>query len=351
MRIAIVCKVIDNFGDAGFCLRLSKAMAKAGHQVFLLHDHPDTLQLLYPTSEVDTLELIEASSPNFHPNLLGALDMIIEPFGTSSEQTRHRYDLDLKIHQPTTPWLVIDYLSAEGWIENFHLTQSLDPSSGHQSTFFYPGFTPKTGGLIHGDYPANLLNHDAGESRTHPRIFVFAYPNAPLKRLAATCEKINHEQPKWRIDWASANPGEANLTGVVRSIGFCRQSAFDHLLANYDVLFVRGEDSFVRAQLAGKPMIWQIYPTKDNAHENKLRQFFELYSTGLGHQVKDALWNVWCAWNCTSGAPGIEQSWLALMPHLQTLKSHAIGWRNHLQQGPELVSEILTWRSKQSPTL
>jgi len=36
-----------------------------------------------------------------------------------------------------------------------------------------------------------------------------------------------------------------------------------------DVNFVRGEDSFVRAQFAARPLVWQAYPQDEGAHLNK----------------------------------------------------------------------------------
>ena len=66
---------------------------------------------------------------------------------------------------------------------------------------------------------------------------------------------------------------ERSLSGslhrVVRT-GYRPQSEFDRLLWASDAAVVRGEDSFVRAQLAGIPFLWSIYPTEDGAHFVKL---------------------------------------------------------------------------------
>ena len=45
-----------------------------------------------------------------------------------------------------------------------------------------------------------------------------------------------------------------------------------------DFNFVRGEDSFARALLTGKPFLWHIYPQEENLHLQKLQSFLELYS-------------------------------------------------------------------------
>ena len=50
-------------------------------------------------------------------------------------------------------------------------------------------------------------------------------------------------------------------------LAFSDPKTYDQLLWSCDLNIVRGEDSFVRAQPAGKPMVWHIYPQEDAAHE------------------------------------------------------------------------------------
>ncbi|MCE2747050.1 MAG: elongation factor P maturation arginine rhamnosyltransferase EarP [Burkholderiales bacterium] len=352
MHIGIVCKVIDNFGDAGFSLRLAKALVAMGHSVDLFHDEPTTFQALYPRHENNKLSLIDATGIDFEIQRLKTPELILEPFGTSSEQTKFRFDSALKRLFPETPWLLIDYLSSESWVESFHLSNSADPSTGHVTTFFYPGFTDKTGGLIHCDYPTHLIGKRAASDATSLNIFVFAYPNAPIRELIDSCNAMNTRGSDLQIGLAG-NAAAPEQGDCANAIPFVAQSGFDELLATYDVLFVRGEDSFVRAQLAGKPFIWQIYPTEDNAHAEKLACFFDLYSTGLGADCKLALWNCWLGWNGIGSEPmpDFGKSWIALLPHLPELQTHALKWQSRLLNGRELVKEVLTWRSLQTPTL
>lgn len=69
------------------------------------------------------------------------------------------------------------------------------------------------------------------------------------------------------------------MTGNLRvvSIPFLSQLEYDELLWLCDLNFVRGEDSFVRAQWAAKPMVWQIYPQAEDAHLIKLDSFMTHY--------------------------------------------------------------------------
>jgi uncharacterized repeat protein (TIGR03837 family) len=349
MHIGIVCKVIDNFGDAGFSLRLAKALTTIGHRVNLFHDEPSTFQALYPYPSTNNLTLIDASKTDIDNVQQHDLNLILEPFGTSSEQTRFRFDLTLKRLFPRTPWLLIDYLSSEEWVEKFHLSTSTDPGTGHVTTFFYPGFTDKTGGLIYCDYPPNLLiGKQQQKKNTGLKIFVFAYPNAPVRSLINICNLINTPDCTVKIGLACNRVmlGQGDCADILT---FVPQNEFDELLAQYDVLFVRGEDSFVRAQLAGKPLIWQIYPTKDYAHAEKLSCFYNLYSKGLGPDCKSALWNCWLAWNGFDSVVKFSEIWISLLPHLAELNIHAIKWQRQLLNGRELVKEVLTWYGAQTP--
>src|SRR5262249_23068691 len=53
---------------------------------------------------------------------------------------------------------------------------------------------------------------------------------------------------------------------TLRSIAFLEQDEYDRLLWTCDINFVRGEDSFVRAQWAASPFVWHLYPQTEEAH-------------------------------------------------------------------------------------
>jgi uncharacterized repeat protein (TIGR03837 family) len=67
----------------------------------------------------------------------------------------------------------------------------------------------------------------------------------------------------------------------VSVVPFLAQARFDLLLWAVDAALVRGEDSFVRAQLAGLPMLWDIYPQSAGAHLKKLAAFLDRYQSEL----------------------------------------------------------------------
>ena len=86
--------------------------------------------------------------------------------------------------------------------------------------------------------------------------------------------------------WTGGNvphPGHPFRRGrlSLHAIPFVAQDDYDRLLWLSTVNFVRGEDSFVRAQWAARPFAWHIYPQADGAHWRKLDAFVDRYAAGL----------------------------------------------------------------------
>ena len=319
-------------------LRLARELCRLGHTVTLAHNNPTTLQALMGNERLPGLSLLTIDFEQANAPIDPALDLILEPFGSSNaDGNPHTLLARLQQQFAATPWLTIDYLSAEAWTQAFHLTPSIKPTTGHRSWYFYPGFGPHTGGLIHNDWPS-LTGHEALPSNTHPfkKLFVFCYATERVQHLHAALE------PTQSLHLANRNPN-TNMSHTFQ-VDFCAQREFDRRLLEFDFLLVRGEDSFVRAQLAGKPFVWEIYPTPDGAHRIKLEAFFTLYTQNLDAQAARALKTLWLAWNGFLPATAIGQAWLELMPHQDVLSKHAQQWQAFLFKGPDLVQEILNWR-------
>lgn len=333
MNIVIVCRIIDNFGDAGFSLRLALEICKRNHSVKLLCDDIQILLQLAPPELPSNLKLLEVQQGDKLGDQLCETNAVIECFGSSSCPASALSNPIIQSCVGQVPWLVVDYLSAESWIEEFHGVKSINPQTGYESTYFYPGFSNKTGGVIHSDcLPFETVKKP--EKRKKQKIFVFCYPQAPLDRLASAL--MNHQQ---------LVVSEKCVTTKIKRVEttpFCPITEFDQLLMHSDWCFVRGEDSFVRAQLIGKPFVWQIYPTMDRAHEGKLASFFEIYTETLAREAKAALKDLWWAWNGLNENINFEATWSHVDQHYCALEQHANEWALKLRNGPDLVSEILT---------
>ncbi len=123
----------------------------------------------------------------------------------------------------------------------------------------------------------------------------------------------------------------------VRIVPFVEQDVFDRLLWACDCNFVRGEDSFVRAQWAARPLVWQIYPQQEDAHWHKLAAFLALYCAGLAPDAAAALRAMWEGWNRGSGA---GDAWAPFWDHRAELSAHAEDWAARLREHADLASAL-----------
>ena len=112
-----------------------------------------------------------------------------------------------------------------------------------------------------------------------------------------------------------------------------------------DLNFVRGEDSWVRAQWAARPFIWHIYPQDENLHHVKLRAFLQKYAVNTQSLVDFSL-----CWNGEREGQ-MDALWTSLQAELPTIVRRAQQsgqdpqeFANHMFEHnhiPELVQEIL----------
>jgi uncharacterized repeat protein (TIGR03837 family) len=116
---------------------------------------------------------------------------------------------------------------------------------------------------------------------------------------------------------------------------FTDQRGYDTLLWASDINFVRGEDSFVRAQWAMKPFVWHIYPQADNAHGPKLDAALDRYARTLPGEARAALRRFWHAWN-SGGSP----DWHNFAQHLPALRQRAVSWAAELAQAGDLAGNL-----------
>ena len=305
MRWDIFCQIVDNYGDAGVCWRLARSLSSIhGQEVRIFCDDLPTLNLLASGVDLSIKDKIDLQSwEASYANARHSIDMpdvVIEAFGCELPE---RYLAGLFI-APTKRLIInLEYLSAEPWVIEFHGKAS-PQSHGIPKYFFFPGFQDEVGGLLLDPIPAeghlvtNNIPNDLKETwlKLRPdakRISVFCYPGAPLKRWLEDLGKLGEN-----IDvlLAHGHTEQLNLYGEqsislpnnlqLLSMPFVSQDEYDWVLSQCDFNIVRGEDSFVRAQLAGKPFIWHIYPQEDRVHEMKLAAFLDLYLEDASQELR-----------------------------------------------------------------
>ena len=117
---------------------------------------------------------------------------------------------------------------------------------------------------------------------------------------------------------------------------------YDQLLAACDLNFVRGEDSWVRAQWAGRPWIWHIYPQEEQAHLNKLEAHLQQVLT-LG-QLSSPWVEAQRAWNDQACS---LPSWRACRDALPAWSEACRRWRDYLRSLPELSEAVMRFHTNQ----
>ncbi|WP_288843775.1 elongation factor P maturation arginine rhamnosyltransferase EarP [uncultured Deefgea sp.] len=365
----IFCRVVDNFGDIGVCWRLARQLANEHHLAVTLwvDDLASFAQIrpeIHPDLAIQTLDTVSIRHwPKQWPIETSASEVVIEAFGCDlpSAYLAHMQQW------PSKPiWLNLEYLSAEDWVAGCHGLPS--PQMGLNKYFFFPGFSQRTGGLIaERSMLSRRAQWQASDSQQLRRQLA---PLLPAETAATVFISLfSYENPAV-IDWLSAlkdSPTPIHLfipigkvlpqiaqllklpalyVGQVYQYGACHlailpmlsQDDYDQLLWSCDLNFVRGEDSFVRAQWAGIPMVWQIYPQSENTHLDKLAAFLALYTADLPTQSAEALTAFYQCWN---QGGDVAASWLAYCQQRAILQKHAKNWAFRLAEHGDLATNLV----------
>lgn len=361
----LFCSVVDNFGDIGVCWRLARQLAaEHGICVRLWVDDLRSAVRLVPgldvgraSQSIDGVEIRRWETPFASaepgPVVLAAFACRLPEVFTEAMARRI----------PRPLWINLEYLSAEDWVVGCHGLPSPHPRLPLVEHFFFPGFDRRTGGLLReADYAARRAAFSAEAFRSAlglaPRVpdelcvSLFAYENAGLAQLLDCWSRATHPVtclvPEGRVlaSVAGVFGGGALEVGqrlhrgalTIQVLPFVEQRRYDELLWACDLNFVRGEDSFVRAQWAGQPFVWHIYPQDEDAHLVKLDAFMERFCNGLDAAAADAFAAFWRAWNRETG---VAEAWPAFQAALPTLRGHAGPWVAQLQEAGELASKLV----------
>ncbi len=373
----IFCTVVDNFGDIGVTWRLAKQ---------LVHEHDLPVRLW-----VDDLASFARICPELDPQLTqqacqgvdirhwhahfpeewqpGAV--VIEAFACELPATARQ-----NMAKSRTPplWLNLEYLSAESWIDECHGLPSLQ-QNGLNKFFFFPGFSPRSGGLLcEGSLtterqqwqgsPARrqalLADFGLPEQPAHTRyISIFTYESAALPallthwrdgQLPICCLIPQGRALNSILPWLGVKElpvgtlwQQGSLTILI--LPMTDQEGYDRLLWSCDFNLVRGEDSFLRAQWAGRPFLWHIYPQADDAHLEKLTAFLRLYGHNLSPTCYNALISLCVSYDKGQAEEAVA-AWKSLEQHARELQEHAQRWPGQALAGGDLASRLVQFSEK-----
>jgi uncharacterized repeat protein (TIGR03837 family) len=372
LRIDVVCRVVDNFGDAGVCWRLCRQLASEhAASVRLAIDDVATLARIAPSldpnavlqraSGVEIRQLDERVPDGPLP------DAVVTAFGAAlPDAWLHA----LAASRNAPAWVVLEHLSAEDWVDGAHGLPSPHPRLPLARWVFFPGFTPATGGMLR---ERELMNaRDAFAADAHAldatwasmglsppgeeevAVFVFCYPNDALPALfdawadgGAPVRAVVPEGvaagalERWAAG-AVPRPGRAitrrALTLAV--VPFTDQDAFDRRLWACDLDVVRGEDSFVRAQWAAQPLVWHAYPQRERAHVAKREAFLARYLDAAPREGAAALARFTRAF-CDEDPLATAAAWPDLRAALPELRVHARRWADARARSPDLATSLV----------
>jgi len=348
----IFCAVVDNLGDAGVCWRLARQLAaEHGWAVRLWINNLTPLTLLRPGIEalrerqvIDGVDIRQwpAQFPNVRP-----AQVVIEAFACELPQI---YVAAMAAQTLKPVWLNLEYLSAEDWVVGCHGLASPHPTLPLVKHFFFPGFVAGTGGLLREKEFAVPLAPTFCDPLT---VSLFCYDNPALPRLldlwaqepaTLTClvaEGLPRRQAEAWLGTGFAVGTEFRRGALtLRALPFVPQPAYDSILAGCNLNFVRGEDSFVRAQWAERPFVWQIYPQDGNAHRPKLDAFLAHYSAGLDLSTSAAVAAFWQAWN---GGGDLAHAWPAFRTAIPRLATQAPSWVDRIRQPGDLAANLVAF--------
>jgi uncharacterized repeat protein (TIGR03837 family) len=367
-RLDLFCRVVDNYGDIGICWRLARQWRREhGLDVTLWVDDLASFKRICPEVDVDagTQQLAGVTVRHWRDQdgvytPADVADIVIEFFAVDIPPG---YIEAMAQCEPRPVWFNLEGLTAEEWVEGCHGLTSPHPRLKLTKHFFFPGFTAKTGGLLReADLEPQRLAFQSQASEAAAflarfgvtpaemaatKVSLFCYPHAPVSALFEAWQNAAAPLVCLVPEGVAAEAVQAFTGGqpsatrgalTVRVLPFVAQPDYDKLLWACDLNFVRGEDSFVRAQWAGKPFVWHIYPQDENLHHKKLRAFLQRYAADLPNLAGFSL--------CWNGAAAIEDwatGWSAFEREMPQMTLRAAEWQQQMLAHGDLAGNMLAF--------
>jgi len=372
-RWDIFCRVVDNYGDIGICWRLARQLAEDPQiQVRLWVDNLHSFARLCPsvstTAASQRIDRIEVCQWGAEFSSTDVADVVIEAFACELPDD---YVAAMAKRSVPPVWINLEYLSAEAWVEDCHQLPSPHPRLRLTKYFYFPGFKPETGGLLkEADLLATRSQFDASaassfwrdlgisvQANNEIRVSLFCYDNPVLPALleawATDTEKTRllvcpgpamEAVARWSGGPIASGQSLQKQSLTVHALPFLPQDAYDRLLWSCDVNFVRGEDSFVRAQWAQRPFVWQPYPQSEETHLVKLEAFLARYLQNFDEAA--VVRSCWLAWN---GEGDVASAWRKFAANRKIIEQYGRVWACQLDQATDLVNNLVLFvRAKMS---
>ena len=348
MHITVLCKVVDNYGDIGVCWRMCRRLKKIAPQntISLVVDNFDSFNKIcfdvvsgVAVQTVEGVEIFDWNNSDFCHEQFSCndgerLSVILECFQCGRPDWMEKILFEEKLER-TVQIIMIDYLTAEKYAEDFHCLKSLTRSAKVQKVNFMPGFTPKTGGLIIDDEWSQLP-----EWNENGPVLVFTY-----------------------------TMGKGLLeNNTLKEIPFMPQPEWDKMMKQCSALIIRGEESMSRACLSGIPFIWQAYPQSEEYHLVKVKALLERMRGHFDEETFEVVEKAWMSINSMSlsgltrqshyerdsrvkhGNDSVLASWndsvASFLNTLPSLRPGFLSFAQSLQKNGDLCTNLMTFINK-----
>ena len=388
MNIAVLCKVVDNFGDIGvvwrLCCQLSNQIEKENFtsKINLIVDDLVSFNKICNSVDsnksfqiVDNINIFNWNDEKlcydeFSKNDGENLSVILEVFQCGRPSWMEKILFEEKLNR-TVQIIMIDYLTAEKYAEDFHCLQSLTRSSKVQKVNFMPGFTNKTGGLIIDSEWEQLCDY-----KNNKTLLCFTY-DRNWDALANACKKSNYIEKvliapgkgfeSLKKSFYSdlgfiTNPKNGRVKALskaclgtyfikdsnlrIEELSFMNQNEWDKMLKNCGGLFIRGEESMSRACLSGIPFVWHAYPQSDEYQLIKVRALLERMSVHFKCEDFKIIEKVWILINSAESEVEQEDFEKAILDFFDNAEKLVYGFREFaldLRKNGDLCSNLMTF--------
>lgn len=368
--ITILCKVVDNFGDIGVTYRLSRALLDVQNahpellgkiNIRLVVDNLDSFAKIVPEIKTDSafqeykgIKIFDWNANDFCKKEFEQNEpfIILECFQCGRPDWLEDL-LFVKEVSHVVNIIMIDYLSAEDYAENFHKLMSLTRSARVQKVNFMPGFTNKTGGLIQDKSFMDSLSLSLKSLKTNTdepfNVLFFSYEgdwnfavkalsrfnNGNINVLAAQGRGLSSFVDSWQ---------KLGKPFLLQKLEYLCQEEWDALMCKTPLLFIRGEDSLSRACLIGHPFVWHAYPQSDEYQMVKVNALLDRMKEFFSPEDFEAVKNCWLTYN---GEKGDKEK--ALTCFLERYTSLCTGFKlfadNTIKNG-DLAFNLMTFIKK-----
>ena len=325
MFITVLCKVVDNYGDIGVCWRMCRRLKKLNPQntISLIVDNLVSFNRICDSVDVDAafqnVQGVDVYNWNnadvcygqFVQNDGERLSVILECFQCGRPDWMEKILFEEKLNR-TVQIIMIDYLTAEKYAEDFHCLKSLTRSAKVQKVNFMPGFTEKTGGLIIDDEWEKLPEYN----KDGP-ILQFIY-----------------------------NGKGAELLPEGKPLPYMNQTDWDKMMKNCSALIIRGEESMSRACLSGIPFIWQAYPQTEEYQLVKVKAVLERMRPHFDEGAFEIVEKAWLFVNVDCHNDMSDAAIQKFLDSRSTLVPYFQDFAKSLRKNGDLCSNLMTFINK-----